>query len=54
MAANTRVADDPQGTRSRQGQEHRAHRWHRLRIMAIGRAMLVQEEPQPEYRIYIV
>jgi phage terminase large subunit-like protein len=44
MAANVAVAQDPPATQARQGQVHRPHRCIVALIMAIGRAILAQEE----------
>jgi hypothetical protein len=47
MAANVAVARDPAGIL------HRAHRGIVALIMAIGRAMVVQEEPEPSHQLIV-
>ena len=55
MAANVAVAQDPAGNlKPAKDKSHRVDRWHAPPIMAIGRAMVVQEEPQPEYSMFFV
>ena len=55
MAANVAVAQDPAGNLKR-GKEKSTERIDGIVaiIMAIGRAMVAQEEPQPSYSMFIL
>jgi len=55
MAANVAVAQDPAGN-LKPAKDKRTERTYGIvaTIVAIGRAMVAQEEPQPMYQIYFV
>jgi phage terminase large subunit-like protein len=55
MAGNVAVAQDPAGN-LKPAKDKSIERIDGIvaRIMAIGRAMVVQEQPQPEYSMFFV
>ena len=55
MAANVAVAQDPAGNlKPAEGQSTERIDGIVAPIMAIGRALVAQEEPQPEYSMFFV
>jgi phage terminase large subunit-like protein len=54
MAGNVAVAQDPAGNR-KPAKDKSTERFDGIVaiIMAIGRAMVTQEEPQPQYQVFV-
>jgi phage terminase large subunit-like protein len=54
MAANVAVAQDPAGNLKPAKDKSTERIDGIVAIMAIGRSMVAQEEPQPEYSLFFV